>query len=129
MAIDTHELAWAAGFFDGEGTVTCSRTNVRRNAQIQLLLPQSGDPELLYRFHAAVGFVGKVNGPWVAKCNGVEKQPRWALQAYGLGRVQEIIGMLWPWLGEAKKRQYNECIERWAADQRPTRLAKGGERP
>jgi hypothetical protein len=28
LAVDTHELAWAAGFFDGEGCVTFRRTGI-----------------------------------------------------------------------------------------------------
>lgn len=50
------ELAWAAGLFEGEGTVaTC---NGRRRLQVKMISESS-----VRRFHEAIG-VGKMYGPY-----------------------------------------------------------------
>ncbi len=55
------ELAWAAGFFDGEGSVRWARnTSGRGTFTIQI---SQLDRETLDRFMAAVG-VGKIHGPY-----------------------------------------------------------------
>lgn len=54
-------LAWAAGFFDGEGN-----TSLSNRGQLTLQIGQSGDTELLDRFRITVG-EGVVRGPYVAR--------------------------------------------------------------
>lgn len=98
--LDTHELAWAAGFFDGEGTTTGDAKAGR--PRTFLSVAQSGDPDLLHRFQSAVGGLGRVNGPW-AKSRGY--RPQYAYQIHGFEAVQAVIAMLWPWLGETKREQ------------------------
>lgn len=84
------EIAWAAGFFDGEGS-TCITA---KGASVRMSLPQA-EPTNPERFIKALG-VGSVSGPskrghWTASINGKE-----ALVA---------LGKLWPYLGEPKKLQ------------------------
>ena len=72
---DTHELAWAAGFFDGEGSVSyqrqCRKSHSRAQRVISIdIFQTSGNQEVLERFQTAVG-VGKVNGPyWTRTSHG-----------------------------------------------------------
>src|SRR5437016_14314230 len=63
--VDEHELAWAAGFFDGDGWAALVRAKGRRTGQPHAQINQgsvAGVPEVLVRFRNAVG-VGRVVGP------------------------------------------------------------------
>lgn len=95
------ELAWAAGFFDGEGTSTSCR-NKNQAAYPRLHVHQK-DRRTLDRFHAAIGFRGSVGHrrsdgcyAWQASCN--------------LGR--SVMMLLWPYLSEAKKEQWFRVLDR-----------------
>jgi hypothetical protein len=50
------QLAWAAGFFDGEGTIHLPRGSTR----FQLAVSQT-DLRRMRRFHAAVGMLGHLS--------------------------------------------------------------------
>ena len=100
LCLDSHELAWAAGFFDGEGTVLSRKRSKWR--ELSLSVPQS-ETSTLRRFHAAVGGIGKLRGPYTTKIKGRDFLPRYILHAYGLEDVQAILAMLWKWLSDPKK--------------------------
>ncbi|HKY52348.1 MAG TPA: hypothetical protein VJP45_13910, partial [Candidatus Limnocylindria bacterium] len=59
--MDRHELAWAAGFFDGEGWAN------RSGRGVQARINQGGDdgmPAVLLKFQRIVG-VGRLKGPQI----------------------------------------------------------------
>jgi hypothetical protein len=59
--MDRHELAWAAGFFDGEGWANAVAQTGRRTRQPHAQINQSDDydvPAVLERFLSAVGSEG-----------------------------------------------------------------------
>ena len=102
--MNREELAWAAGFFDGEG---CTYWN-KSGGHIGLNVCQactSGQPaETLQRFRAAVGGLGKLN----------RKSPTaYALVVQNFEHVQAIIAMLWFWLSDRKREQYKKTLEVW----------------
>lgn len=104
------ELAWAAGFFDGEGSVFRA-TNVKHykcGYQVQASVSQSGDRELLDRFQRAVG-VGSVYGPFRSSVKGKIIKPRYRWVATGMN-VQKTLDLLWPWLGSIKKSQASRVL-------------------
>lgn len=97
------ELAWAAGFFDGEGCTTyhCGKNQAKAP---RVRLGQSGDTgyKVLERFKNAVGF-GKVYGPYPVAKN--QRKIRWA---YSISKTQEnieVLKKLWPYLSDDKKAQ------------------------
>jgi hypothetical protein len=103
--MNREQLAWAAGFFDGDGWVTSSRGASRRR-KLQLGVAQSGDPEVLFRFRDAVGVPGNVTGPYA-------RPPHKAVYRYTLQRFeygQAVLAMLWPWLSEVKRRQAKTAL-------------------
>src|SRR5258708_6632657 len=64
---DLEGLAWAGGFFDGEGS-TFARTGAARPdyRQLNVVVPQSGGfviPEVLTRFADALPGLGEIGGP------------------------------------------------------------------
>ena len=96
------ELAWAAGFFDGEGHVGATTTHRR---DLYLTISQV-DRRVLDRFRDAVG-VGSVNGPYlhpVQQTRGNE-QPRFYFTTARFEHIQAIVTMLWTWLGDVKRAQ------------------------
>jgi hypothetical protein len=99
MNINTHELAWAAGFFDGEGCTHIRKfTNKGHNTwYLNINVAQSGIPECLNRFKAAVGNLGNINGPY--------KGYHYKFDCSKFEHVQAIIALLWNYLSGPKKKQ------------------------
>lgn len=113
------ELAWAGGLFVGEGCTF----SARGGAMVGLNVTQAGAldraPDILWRFHRAVGGIGFVEGPQLR----IGKLPKWRYRVAGYELVQAIIAMLWPWLGESKRLQARSVFRRWQA------LESGVRRP
>ena len=101
------ELAWAAGFFDGEGTIGNGR-DVRHggSVNIQMSVVQAGTvdnpPDSLVRFRDAVGG-GKIYHRKTNKGRFGSK-PLWAWRATG-NEAESIFNMLRPFLCLAKLDQ------------------------
>jgi hypothetical protein len=106
---DTHELAWAAGFFDGEGNI---RVKPNKSAYPRVyyypavFMPQI-DPQVLVRFQRAVG-VGKVRGPYDLSRHG--KQQQWYYEVYSFELVQAAVALLWKWLSPVKREQAKRVL-------------------
>lgn len=110
---DSHELAWAAGFFDGEGSfsVTSGAKYAARNGKpavrlyLRLSVTQKYVP-LLERLRGNFG-VGAI-----CRQNESESHPfchSWQCN----GRVAfYIASLLWPWLGEQKKSDFKRALKR-----------------
>ena len=86
------ELAWAAGFFDGEGCISRKRAASSRSCSFSV--SQNGF-ECLLRFRAALG-LGKIySSP--GKVN--------QLMIMRLSDVDMALTLLWPYLSGPKKKQ------------------------
>jgi len=104
--VDT-ELAWAAGFFDGEGCVSVSRTLATAEPVIQLSVSQV-QREPLDRFAAAVG-VGKVYGPYTKKSKPRAKPCyQWSITGSDADAVFERLR---PHLCAPKIEKYEHLLE------------------
>ena len=102
------ERAWAAGFFDGEGTagVGGRSRDGPTYRQPSLEIPQSsgrGVPDSLLRFQLAVG-AGSITGPHPPR-NPWARLPSYRWEVGGHRKVETVAGSLWPWLGSAKRSQ------------------------
>jgi hypothetical protein len=112
------ELAWAAGFFDGEGSTMfggARRSGARHYPKISIT--QAGTiekpPEVLERFRRAVGGLGSIVGPEVY--DDARFKPRWVYRCHSLVFVSAVIAFLWPYLGEVKRTQAISVFERYYA--------------
>ncbi len=93
----TEEIAWAAGLFDGEGSITNS------DRDIQLLLKNT-DLELVHRFDQVVGR-GHVYGPYTHRPNdGYPRKPYWMWVAQG-DAAHDVVDLLGPWLSQRRCEQ------------------------
>lgn len=109
--MNTHELAWAAGLFDGEGhtradfhskstTTLCPRIDVAQS-----------DRFVLDRFRGVVG-VGRVYGPYARKGDRAHNKPKFNYIETEFEPVQAIIAMIWRWLSPMKREQAKIALRR-----------------
>jgi hypothetical protein len=109
---DRESLAWAAGFFDGEGHVHYGvRTTPRGTSQrsIGVGVAQSGRERLDHL--AAVLAVGNVNGPYQPLNPNAKPYHQWS--ASNFEAVQHAGVSIWPWLGAAKREQFARALQSW----------------
>lgn len=110
------ELAWAAGFFDGEGHIRCQKT--KRHWELKLDIAQI-NPEPLFRFKAAVGG-GVVYGPYKGKTKN--SKPYWRYTATSFCHTEGIVKQLRPFLCSIKQKQSAEAFNKW--NNRPLKREK-----
>jgi hypothetical protein len=97
------ELAWAAGFFDGEGSTTIHKRCKERNRTPRPVISiVHNTREQLDRFCAAIDD-GKVYGPYDRK--KPNHSPYYHLLVTGYYRVKPALDKLWPYLSIHKKQQ------------------------
>lgn len=100
--MDRHELAWAAGFFDGEGWANRSGRGVQSRIN---QAGADGAPEVLLKFHRIVG-VGRIKGPLILE--GKEDLYWWQVSSrVDVARVAELIG---PWLCQVKRAEFESVV-------------------
>lgn len=100
------ELAWAAGFFDGEGSVSVGTDRRAGTAvSIALTVVQSGPadqpPASLVRFLEAVGGMGHIR-PRKADSSRLGKKPLWAWRASKIDDAKLVARMLLPYMTEKR---------------------------
>ena len=96
------EVAWAGGFFEGEGTITMSRGRlvVRLN---------NTDSEPVYRFAKIIAF-GEVYGPYHYESpDGSRRKPFWVWLAEEYDAL-EVLELLWPWLSHRRRGQAMDIV-------------------
>lgn len=105
QAMNSTELAWAAGFFDGDGC-----TSTYYSTDRVFLRCSVGQVELqpLERFIAAVG-CGKIYGPYSGT--------NFHRLIFNSKNAWKVLDLLWPYLSEPKRNQailkgYNPAIDK-----------------
>jgi hypothetical protein len=89
-------LAWAAGFWDGEGHVGARGNGRSGGRQIKAMITQK-DRRVLEHFQEITG-LGKIYPRRV--------QDQWSWNLARVIKVRELARLLWPWLGEIKRDQF-----------------------
>lgn len=102
------DIAWAAGLFEGEGTIgsySSGRNGAGQSITAHLRLGMT-DRDVVERFAQVVGFGAiHVRPPGT---NGHKAIFAW--QAYGFEKAQALTAMFWPWLGERRRAKARETI-------------------
>ena len=105
--MNREELAWAGGFFSGEGYTGLSRMTKKNRSHYKkypaMTICQTGDGEELYRFNSAIMNLGKVRGPYGPY--STTRKSYYQLAITSFEKVQAVVAMLWPFLSSAKQTQ------------------------
>lgn len=107
---DEEDLAWAAGFFDGEGSTYLEKHRTHPGYfNLEMSVTQSdarGRPHVQEKFARLAG-IGRIYGPYPS---GPAWDPvyRWKVRKPAL--IQELVSRLDPWLGDLKRVQAAEAL-------------------
>lgn len=122
--MNSHEIAWAAGLFDGEGSVFAANEMKRGRRHVRLhMAVRMTTLDDIKRFHRAVG-VGAMSGPYQPKG---DRKLIWAWQAGPDASARYCIDLLWPYLGKNKRAQATDALkarDHYLANPEPRRLRK-----
>ena len=111
-------FAWAAGLFEGEGTICAVKAGNTMALRIAIGMV---DKDIIDRFHSIVG-VGVVNGPYAGR-----KQNHKPIWYWRLGRRSEqieFVSRIWPYLGERRRQQVIETYEKITPITQPTNTGR-----
>lgn len=100
--MESHEFAWAAGFFDGEGWANRSGRGVQ--SRINQAGPD-GIPEVLTKFQRIVG-VGRIKGPVIID----GRQPLYFWEATSRPDLGQVIERIAPWLCPVKRAEFERTL-------------------
>lgn len=113
------DLAWAAGFFEGEGCVRAAQDKQNKSlweGRTYFDVSQS-DREMLDRFQRIFG-CGKVYGPY-SKPN---RLPYYRFFVVNFEQVQMLVILLWPWLSQRRRAQATLALKTCATARRARRI-------
>jgi hypothetical protein len=95
------EVAWAAGLFEGEGTMTLN--GVSRSPRVKLSMV---DRDIVQRFHRIVG-VGQT-----CEWNDGKNQPQLCWYSGAKNSVRIVIEMFLPYFGVRRKQRAAQVLAR-----------------
>lgn len=99
---DPTEIAWAAGFFDGEGSIGAHYGRHKKYPYPTLGIAQV-DRRPLDRFAATVG-IGNILGPYKHKTKP-HHSPFYEWHIEGKN-VKAVLELLWPFISDPKKEKW-----------------------
>lgn len=98
------QLAWAAGFIDGEGSFYTQQQDTR-TVRPRFEIGQV-HKDVLKRFQKIMPFGAKVLGPYENKIYPASKaKPMFIYYVSGYENVQALLALVWEWLGSVKRKQ------------------------
>src|SRR6266542_3609865 len=103
------DIAWAAGLFEGEGSMGVSHG---RYVNMQLAM---ADEDIVRRFHRTVR-VGAVHGPYVNRgTHGYstemsQRKPMWHWSIRAAKDVHSILDLFFPYLGDRRAKRAREIL-------------------
>jgi hypothetical protein len=101
--LESHDFAWAAGFFDGEGWAN----RKTRGAQSRInQAGRDGTPDVLVKFQRIVG-VGRIKGPIIVE----GRQPLYYWEATSRPDVTRVVERIGPWLCPVKRAEFERTLD------------------
>jgi hypothetical protein len=94
------ELSWAAGLFEGEGTI-----QLQGGRWVRLVVQMVDEPPIR-RLHETLG--GRFRGPWTYDRTG---QTYYFWTAAGWVLCEDIMHAWWPWLSPRRRARWLEVRE------------------
>ena len=109
MKVLREELAWAAGFYDGEGGLYFKQNQTKVRGLL-LVIGQT-DIRPLHRFQEAVGGLGKIYER--SKPKSVKHKQAWVYCVGHFEVVQAVVAMMWPFMSAPKREQAVKALARY----------------
>jgi hypothetical protein len=103
--MDLRHVAWAAGFFEAEGSVSHHLPTGRKTCRATVDVSQKGEgspPTVLTRFRDVIGG-GSIFGPY--------RGYLYYWRTHDAGLVSSTITLLWPWLSIEKRKQIGATLD------------------
>lgn len=94
------EAAWAAGIFEGEGSIYYYKAKNRWTLQVQMT-----DEDVVRRLQEVLG-CGSVTGPHFRK----DWKPTWSWKSAAQGDVTHVLALFLPYLGLRRKAKALEAL-------------------
>jgi len=113
------EIAWAAGLFEGEGSVSLHT----RNGKVEGLSVDINmtDEDVLLKFKKIIGY-GVINGPYQRGKN----KPHWQVRVHAYEDALRVINMLYPYMGSRRMSRMDE-VRKLAAEAKENLQPRGNE--
>ncbi len=112
MNINETDIAWAAGLFEGEGSISLHTGGLR-----PVLALRMSDKDVVECFSAivngALAFDRPVSGPWLPKAGARGKKPLWTWHARNVCEVQQVLRLFWSYLGDRRREQSATAFARY----------------
>lgn len=125
MKDTTTDVAWAAGLFEGEGTIYLARST-RRNERPRLALSLSStDKDVVEKFRSIFG-VGTLTGPYMQKKS---TKPCWLWRVRKEEDCDSMIEALYPYLGTRRRMTIDSLLAEKEESDRRWRPRRRGRRP
>ena len=100
------DVAWAAGFFEGEGCIKATK-----KGRFDAISLNNTDKDVIERFVDIVNY-GNVNGPY--KSGGRKHKPtykpHWAWVVGKKSEVKRILEMFLPYLGKRRRQRAEQAL-------------------
>lgn len=123
MSTPELNIAWAAGLFEGEGTIQLRTSNrsrrdnsIEQNVSIIMQLAMT-DEDVVRKFHEAVFGIGTVSGPFYNKqatVSGKPRKPTWAWRTTKIDACITVYTLLRPHLGIRRRATGDAALRgRW----------------
>ena len=109
------ELAWAAGLFDGEGTIGVRRNGPKATLRRIALSLGMSDLPVVCRFHRAIGGLGTCYQN-LRQSKYPNAKPMHRVSCMSFENVQQVVILLWPWLSLPKRAQATASLRAWKQD-------------
>jgi hypothetical protein len=104
------ELAWAAGLFEGEGSICLVHSNRKNRTYVYPALTMNQtDRDVIMRFSEIVG--GYVLGPYQFASNSARtRKPVWSWRVQKKHEAIRVICWLYPYLGKRRRKRADEVF-------------------
>ena len=116
MNIDRERLAWAGGFFSGEGCCHISTNTYGRKRKYLRLTVVNTSKQALDRFYGSIGRLGGMNEVPYQRGN---YKPTYQWRVANFEEAQQVICLLWIFLSEEKKHDaktsLKQCLQSYQA--------------
>ena len=108
MTFTREHLTWAAGLFEGEGSLGFYRKGGLVDGVRASL--GSTDLDVLQRFTAIIGF-GKIRGPeHRVSAKGNIQKPYWTWYICSHDEFRQLVSLFYSWFGTRRRNKADECL-------------------